>query len=88
MVGKPVIKGTRLTVDFIADLLANGWTGKQIMEHYPRMTHEDILACLSFANELVRLEKEAFIPELSIEALDIAVLHWLARFDEVQLNLM
>jgi len=57
MVGKPVIKGTRMTVEFITDLLANGWTEKQIMEHYPHVTHEDILACLAFANELVRVEK-------------------------------
>ncbi len=43
--GKPVIKGTRLSVKFILDLLKQGWSEEDILENYPRITHEDIEAC-------------------------------------------
>jgi uncharacterized protein (DUF433 family) len=46
MVGKPVIKGTRLTVDFILNLLADGITIPEILEEYERLIEEDIRACL------------------------------------------
>jgi len=46
LVGKPVIKGTRLAVEFIVDLLAQGWQESEIMRNYPGITHEDIAACL------------------------------------------
>jgi len=49
LVGKPVIRGTRLAVEFIVELLANGWTERQIIENYPGITHEDISACLHYA---------------------------------------
>ena len=49
LVGKPVIKGTRLAVEFIIDLLAQGWNETQILDSYPGITHEDYLACLSLA---------------------------------------
>lgn len=45
LAGKPVIKGTRLAVEFIIDLLANGWTEQQILENYPGIECDDILAC-------------------------------------------
>jgi uncharacterized protein (DUF433 family) len=57
MVGKPVIKGTRLAVEFIIDLLANGWSETQILDSYPGVTHEDVVACLRYANELVKSER-------------------------------
>jgi len=57
LVGKPVIKGTRLAVEFIIELLANGWTEAQILDNYPGVTHEDIVACLRYANELVKSER-------------------------------
>ncbi len=57
LVGKPVIKGTRLAVEFIIDLLANGWTETQILDNYPGVTHEDLVACLRYANELVKSER-------------------------------
>ena len=47
--GKPVIKGTRLTVDFILDLLAAGWTYEEILENYPQLEREDITAALKYA---------------------------------------
>ena len=49
LVGKPVIKGTRLAVEFIIELLANGWSETQILDNYPGVTHEDIVACLRYA---------------------------------------
>ncbi|VVB69664.1 Uncharacterised protein [uncultured archaeon] len=57
LAGKPVIKGTRLAVDFIIDLLANDWPESEILQNYPRLTHEDIQACLSYASALMKSEK-------------------------------
>lgn len=49
LVGKPVIKGTRLAVEFIIDLMAANWTREQILYNYPGISDEDIGACLSYA---------------------------------------
>lgn len=57
LVGKPTIKGTRLSVEFIIELLANGWTRKEILENYPGITTEDIQACLSYAGRLLQEER-------------------------------
>lgn len=48
MVGKPVIKGTRLTIDYILNLMAHGVTEAEILEEYKDLTPEDIKACLLF----------------------------------------
>ena len=55
--GKPVIRGTRLTVEFILDLMAQGWTEDAILRNYPGLAHEDILACLEYARDLLRSER-------------------------------
>ena len=39
--GKPVVKGTRISVDFLLDLLANGWSDKQVLESYPGLTRDE-----------------------------------------------
>lgn len=57
LVGKPVIVGTRLAVEFILDLLAQGWTEQQILDNYPGLTNEDIAACLHYARELLQSER-------------------------------
>jgi len=57
LVGKPVIKGTRLAVEFVIDLLAQGWTEQDILENYPGVTHNDIVACLSYASDILKTEK-------------------------------
>ena len=49
LVGKPIIKGTRLAVEFIVDLLAQGWPEAEILRNYPGITREDITACLKLA---------------------------------------
>jgi uncharacterized protein (DUF433 family) len=54
LVGKPVIKGTRISVELVLDRLADGWTQEQITESYPRVTREDILAAIAFAAEVFR----------------------------------
>lgn len=51
MVGKPVIKGTRLTVEFILNLLAHGATTTEVLLEYDRLTEEDIRACFLFATK-------------------------------------
>lgn len=50
LTGKPVIKGTRLAVEFIIDLLAPGWSEVEILENYPGIVVEDIRACLAYAS--------------------------------------
>lgn len=57
LVGKPVVKGTRLAVEFILDLLSQGWTEEEILRNYPRLTHEDIMACLKYASEMLKSER-------------------------------
>jgi uncharacterized protein (DUF433 family) len=57
LVGKPVIKGTRLAVEFIIDLLAQGWSEAEILRNYPGLTHEDIAACLAYASALLKAER-------------------------------
>jgi uncharacterized protein (DUF433 family) len=56
LVGKPVIKGTRLAVEFIVELLANGWSEQQVMDNYPGITREDISACLHYAAAMLKSE--------------------------------
>ncbi len=51
LLGKPVIKGTRLSVDFILRLFASGWTEKQVLENYPTLTSESLRAVFAFAAE-------------------------------------
>ena len=60
MVGKPVIKGTRLTVDFILNLLAHGSTVHEILNEYKGVTLEDIQACFLFATK--SLENNEYMP--------------------------
>ena len=65
MVGKSVIRGTRMTVEFILGLLAHGATEQEILNEYTGLTQEDIQACLLFSTK--SLESTTFIP-LSAES--------------------
>ena len=60
LTGKPVIAGTRLSVQFIVGLLAKGVTHQEILTEYPYITEEDIRACLVYASQL--LESSTFVP--------------------------
>lgn len=53
MIGKPVIAGTRLTVEFIVERLADGWTEDELLESYPGLKREQIRACLACAAEML-----------------------------------
>lgn len=56
LVGKPVVKGTRLSVDFILRLFANGWTSEQVLESYPQLTPLALQAIFAFAAESLSQE--------------------------------
>lgn len=62
LAGKPVIRGTRLAVEFVLELLAAGQTEEELRSNYPGLTREDILACLSYASYLAHEYKAYPIP--------------------------
>jgi uncharacterized protein (DUF433 family) len=62
LAGKPVIRGMRLAVEFILELLAAGQSESEILTNYPGLTREDILACLSYASYLAHEYKAFPIP--------------------------
>ena len=57
LAGKPIVRGTRLAVDFVIDLLAQGWSESEILRNYPGLSREDIKACLGYASASLRAEK-------------------------------
>jgi uncharacterized protein (DUF433 family) len=57
LVGKPVVKGTRLSVEFLLGLLAQGWSEAEILRNYPGLQREDLLACWAYASESLKQEK-------------------------------
>ncbi|MHB1375934.1 MAG: DUF433 domain-containing protein [Candidatus Humimicrobiaceae bacterium] len=62
LVGKPVVKGTRLSVEFILGLFAEGWTKQQVLENYPTLTAESLQAVFAFATDCMREESLYAIP--------------------------
>jgi uncharacterized protein (DUF433 family) len=57
LVGKPVVRGTRLSVEFLLGLMVDGWSEADILDSYPGLTHEDLAACLAYARDLVAGER-------------------------------
>jgi uncharacterized protein (DUF433 family) len=57
LAGKPVVRGTRLSVEFVIGLLAEGWAEADILANYPGITREDILACLAHARDVLNDER-------------------------------
>jgi len=57
LAGKPIIKGTRIAVEFILELLANGWTFEDILKNYPQLKREDLAAALKYAAEILKEER-------------------------------
>jgi uncharacterized protein (DUF433 family) len=55
--GKPIIKGTRISVEFILELLSSGMTVEEIIQEYPHLKKEDILAALHYATKVLRHEE-------------------------------
>ena len=62
LAGKPVIRGTRLAVELVLELLAAGQSEQEVLNSYPGLTREDILACLSWASYLAREYRAYPIP--------------------------
>ena len=57
LVGKPIVKGTRISVELVIDLLASGWTEQQVLDSYPTLNANDVRACLAYASEILHSEK-------------------------------
>jgi uncharacterized protein (DUF433 family) len=55
--GKPVVRGTRISVELVLEHLANGWNSSELLEAYPRLTPEDIRACLAYAGEILHADR-------------------------------
>ena len=56
LAGKPVIKGTRISVEFLLELLADGWKEEEILENYPQLEKEDIQSALRYATDILKDE--------------------------------
>lgn len=57
LAGKPIVRGTRISVEFVLGLLADGWSETEILANYPGLTHDDIIACLAYARDTVSSER-------------------------------
>lgn len=57
LAGKPVIRGTRLAVELVVDLLAQGWPESEILRNYRGLAHEDVQACLLYASAVLKAER-------------------------------
>ena len=62
LAGKPIIKGTRIAVELILELLANSWTVEEILKDYPQLRKEDVTAALKYAVEVLREERVYPLP--------------------------
>jgi len=63
LAGKPIIRGTRVSVEFLLDLLAQGWSRRRVLDNYPQLERQDVLAALAYARDCLKLEKLYPIPE-------------------------
>lgn len=63
LVGKPTIKGTRISVELVLGWLGAGWSIDQVLENYPHIAREDVLAALSYASEYMREERFITLPQ-------------------------
>jgi uncharacterized protein (DUF433 family) len=57
LAGKPVVRGRRLSVEFVIGLLADRWSEADIVGNYPGVTHDDIIACLAYARDTLSSER-------------------------------
>jgi uncharacterized protein (DUF433 family) len=57
LAGKPIVKGTRIAVEFVIDLLGRGWTTQQILAKYDHLDPEDVRACRAYASDLLKSER-------------------------------
>lgn len=66
LLGKPVVKGTRLSVELILGWLAQGWTPEMLIDAYPQLSRDDILAALAFAADVMREESYLTLDQTSV----------------------
>lgn len=57
LTGKPTVKGTRIAVEFVVDLLGRGWSMDDILREYDQLTMDDIQACLAYASDMLQSER-------------------------------
>ena len=57
LVGKPVVRGTRLAVEFVLDMMAAGVSEQEAMANYPRLSQDAIRACMAYAAEILKAER-------------------------------
>jgi uncharacterized protein (DUF433 family) len=62
LLGKPVIRGTRISVEFVVGLLAGGWSIVDVLKEYEHITQDDVQACLAYAHQLLAEEKVYPVP--------------------------
>lgn len=62
LVGKPIVKGTRISVEFIIDLLGRGWSVDRVLQEDDHLTPEDIQACLAYASDVLKSERLYLLP--------------------------
>ena len=64
LLGKPVIAGSRIAVEFVLELIAEGWTEADILRNYPGLTREQILACVAYAKDRLSEESVFSLPPI------------------------
>ena len=57
LAGKPVVRGTRLSVELIVGLLGQGWSEEQVLDSYPQLVHDDVVACLRYAAGILKEQR-------------------------------
>ncbi|MGL6096522.1 MAG: DUF433 domain-containing protein [Fimbriiglobus sp.] len=62
LAGKPVVRGTRLSVEFVLDRVADGWPTELIVEQFPGLTPDDVRACIRYAGQVLKAERVYPIP--------------------------
>ena len=62
LAGKPIIQGTRISVELVIDLLGRGWTVEQVLAEYDHLTPRDVQACLAYAGDVLKSERVYLIP--------------------------
>ena len=62
LVGKPIVKGTRIAVEFVIELLGSGWTVEEVLEEYDQLSLKDVQACLAYASEVLKSERVFILP--------------------------
>lgn len=66
LLGKPIIQGTRISVEHLLEVMASGWTMDEILASYPHLTQQDLLAALAFVAEFIVEQREKAIQKIRL----------------------